>query len=165
MLTPLPPPDAAKPRPPSPIDRLPARPPLPLPRTPIIGREREIAEVSALLLRPDVPLVTLTGAGGIGKTRLALQVAANVAAAFADGVAFVPLAPIRDPAFVLPAIAQCLDVRDDGRQPLAERLTALLAGATLLLVVDNLEHVIAGAVALVALVTACPELTVLATSR
>src|SRR5262245_17842933 len=91
---------------------------LPIPPTPLIGREREIAEVGSLLCRDLSRLVTLTGPGGVGKTRLAIGVARSVAGTFADGIAFVPLAPIRDPAHVVSTIAQALDVRDAGGVPL-----------------------------------------------
>ena len=143
----------------------PAEPNLPLPPNPLIGRRRELAELEALILRQDVRLVTLTGPGGIGKSRLALELARGLADEFADGVVFVSLAPIRDPSLVLNAIFDALPLKKADRRHLPETLGRYLHEHELLLVVDNLEHLTAAAVEVGSLLAAAPRLTVIATSR
>ena len=138
---------------------------LPVQLTPFIGREREVTAVRERLLDPQRHLLTLTGPGGTGKTRLALQVAAEVIEAFPDGVFFVNLAPITDPTLVLPTIAQTLGVVDAGGSPLHETLAEVLREKQLLLVLDNFEQVLDAAVVVSAVLAACPRLRALATSR
>ena len=131
----------------------------------LIGREREVTETVALLHREDVGLVTLTGAGGSGKTRLAVEVARTLVDDFEDGVFLVLLAPLTDWSAVIPAIAQALGIRDFGDRPLLEILTNVLKHKHMLLVLDNFEHVRAAASAVAHLLRACDRLKVLVTSR
>jgi predicted ATPase/DNA-binding CsgD family transcriptional regulator/Flp pilus assembly protein TadD len=136
-----------------------------LPRSPLIGREHEIAAVQRLLLQAEVGLLTLTGPGGIGKTRLAMQVAANLLDHFVDGVYFVSLAPISDPDLVCAAIVQTLGVREAPGRALSESLQAYLRDRQLLLVLDNFEQIVAAAPLVSALLAECRRLRVLVTSR
>jgi predicted ATPase/DNA-binding SARP family transcriptional activator len=138
---------------------------LPAPPAPIVGRATETDAIQTLLWRPEVRLVTLTGPGGVGKTRLALEAAAGLTGDFKDGVAFVPLAALRDPALVIPTIVQTLGLHEQpGRSPV-EVLQGHLRERTLLLVLDNFEHVIEAAPAVAELLAWCPGLKVLVTSR
>src|SRR5262249_38275502 len=116
---------------------------LPVQTTTLIGREREVAEFTRLLLRDDVRLLTLTGPGGVGKTRLAVEVARRLAEEGQLAVAFTELAPIADPALVPHAIAGAVGVRERVDRPLLETLAEVLRPARLLLVLDNCEHVVA----------------------
>ncbi len=138
---------------------------LPTPPTPMIGRERELERLQDLLLDPGVRLVTVTGPGGIGKTRLALEAAWQAAEDFADGVCFVSLAAIRDPQLVMPTIARTLEVDEVAGRPMGEVLGQALRERELLLVLDNLEQVVEASGDLGSLLAACPRLTILATSR
>ncbi len=141
------------------------RQPLPAPPNQLIGRSREIEELLALLRQPSCALVTLTGPGGTGKTRLALEVARQAAPEFSAGACFVPLGAIRDHRLVLPAIERALGFEDGGGCPVDELLRTALGDTELLLVLDNVEHVIGAVPDIAALLAACPQLTVLATSR
>ncbi|HEU5102516.1 MAG TPA: LuxR C-terminal-related transcriptional regulator [Roseiflexaceae bacterium] len=138
---------------------------LPTPLTLLIGREREVAAVCKALQDTAVRLLTLTGPGGIGKTRLALQVGTNLQAAFADGAIFVDLAPLVDPALVVTSIAQRLGVHGVGGQSLLGAMMHYLRDKHLLLLLDNFEQVAAAAPMVAELLTAAPQLKVLITSR
>src|SRR6266571_101741 len=133
--------------------------------TPFIGRQQEVAAICALLSRPEVRMLTLWGTGGIGKTRLAIEAAGMMRTSFAGGVCFVGLAPIRDPDLVMPTIARALGIQETVGRSLIEQMQAELSEKHLLLVLDNLEQVVASAPAVEELLLACPYVKVLATSR
>jgi DNA-binding XRE family transcriptional regulator len=141
-----------------------AGPDLPTPLTPLFGCEGDVARASALL-REGTRLLTLTGPGGVGKTRLAVQVARAVQEHFADGVAFVDLSPLRDARLVPGTIAQALGMREQGGRPLHEALVAHLRARQLLVLLDNAEHVREAVGEIAALHAACPGLRLLVTSR
>ena len=139
---------------------------LPIPATPFLGREREVAELVARVDARRARLLTLTGPGGTGKTRLALQAAAELSDRFPDGVFWVPLAALRDPALVPSAVAQSVRIEEEPGASLHEAVAHALESKTLLLLLDNCEHLLEGVVSLVAPVLArCPNVVVLATSR
>ena len=137
---------------------------LPTQATPFVGREVEIAQARELLARPEVRLLTFSGPGGIGKTRLSVQVAAEVSDAFPDGVHFAALETIREPAMLLSAIAAAAGIPESAERPTAEVLAEALRGRRLL-VLDNFEQVVPGGPLIADLLRACPELKALVTTR
>src|SRR5581483_3680955 len=138
---------------------------LPAQRTSLVGRRQELAQLHALLVRADAPVVTVTGPGGTGKTRLALQAAAEAVDEFPNGVFFVSLAPLRSAELVVPTVAQTLGLREDPGGSIAETLRAFLTDKRILLLVDNFEHVTGAAEALAAACAPASEMKLLVTSR
>ena len=139
---------------------------LPIPATAFLGRERELREVVELLGRNDARLVTLTGPGGTGKTRLTLQAAAEISDRFPDGVHWIPLAPVRDEDDVGATFAQALEIRDRSGVEIGTSIISELSSKRSLLVVDNCEHLVADVADLVSqLVAGCPKVVVVASSR
>ena len=137
----------------------------PSPVTELIGRQREVASLKRTLARDTVRLVTVTGPGGMGKTRLAIDVAEDLSAQYPDGVYFVDLAPVLDPGGVATAIAQALGVRNTGDGPVEDKLVIALRNRRVLLVLDNFEQVLPAAAVVTRLLAALPDLNVLVTSR
>src|SRR5215467_10034862 len=136
---------------------------LPRPLTSFIGRERELAQAKRLLQASY--LVTLTGPGGSGKTRLCIALATEVAAEYPDGVYFVPLAPVRDPQLVPSTIAQSIGLQDPRDRPLMEHLVSQLRERQLLIVLDNFEHLLPGAPVVTRLLQETSDLRILVSSR
>ena len=138
-----------------------------LPRrlTPFLGREALVERVATCIADPETRLLTLTGPGGVGKTRLALRVAELIGPTFPDGIHFVSLAAVVDPALVLPAIGRAIGLADGGDRPISERLADALTGRRTLIVLDNLEQVLPAAREIADLLRATAELSIIATSR
>jgi predicted ATPase len=148
---------------------MPPRAALPVPPTPLIGREHEVAAAQALLLSASetaaVRLLTLVGPGGVGKTRLAIEIVRTVQGSYVDGAAFVDLAPVRDQRLVPATVARVLGVREAGDRSAWELVLLHLRARQVLLVLDNFEHLPGAAPLLIELVGACPRVTLLVTSR
>ena len=148
-----------------PAAQLPVRSPLPVPMNQLIGREREVTALTALLTEQPVRLVTLLGPGGAGKSRLGLEVATAVQADFVDGVSYVSLAPLTDSSLVLSAIASALSVRETAERPLHEILVNRLSDARALIVLDNFEQLLSAAGSIARLLAETRHLKILVTSR
>ena len=138
--------------------------PLPAPPNILLGRERDVAQASAYLRQPGLRVLTLTGPGGVGKTRLALEVARSLRPDFADGVWFISLAPVDDADLAVAMIAQTLGLVEHGDEPLG-RLRRYLREREMLLVLDNLEQILPIAASLASLLASCPDLKLLVPSR
>jgi predicted ATPase/DNA-binding SARP family transcriptional activator len=138
---------------------------IPTPVSTLVGRDRELEEICSTLRSGERRLLTLTGPGGAGKTRLAIEAANALAGELLDGAFFVPLDAIRDPALLLPAIAQALAVRESGERPLLETLTERVVGRRVLVLLDNFEQLVETAPLLTEVLEAAPSLTFLVTSR
>jgi predicted ATPase/DNA-binding CsgD family transcriptional regulator len=132
---------------------------------PFLGHEQEVKHVCELLRSPDIHLLTLTGIGGVGKTRLALKVAEELLETFMDGIYFVPLASIRNPTLVLPTVAQVFELGEFGERKVLERLKAHIQEKCILLLLDNFEQVLPAAPLLMEVLVACPRVKMLVTSR
>jgi predicted ATPase/DNA-binding CsgD family transcriptional regulator len=160
-------PSVEREQPADPGDWLPAEPfwKVPTSLTSLVGRAQDVAAICTLLARPEVRLLTLLGVGGIGKTRLAIQVASRLRERFADGVCFVGLAAIRDPNLVTSAIAHELGLQEGGARPLEEAVTTWLRDKQFLLLLDNFEQVVSSAPLVQDLLSTCPRLVILVTSR
>jgi predicted ATPase/uncharacterized protein HemY len=138
---------------------------MPLAFTSFIGREQEVDAVCAMLRRPDIRLITLLGAGGIGKTRLAMEIARVMRGDFAGGVCFVPLTSISDPTLVVPTISEALDIQESGTLSIIEQVKTALRDKHFLLLLDNFEQVVTAAPFIEELLAVCSNLKVLVTSR
>ncbi|NNF33680.1 MAG: NACHT domain-containing protein, partial [Saprospiraceae bacterium] len=136
---------------------------VPIHSSPILGREREINEI--LELFKEYKVITITGTGGIGKTRMSLEICQRVEANYLEGVFFVSMATITDSREVIPAVADVLGVTESGTRDLVEGVTSVLIGKKCLLVLDNLEHVISAVGEISDLIERCPNLHILCTSR
>jgi predicted ATPase len=148
------------------VERRPSN--IPVQRTRFVGQEKEVAAAKELLLRPDVRLLTVTGPGGIGKTRLAVEIASGLVEHFSGGTYFVPLSPVSDPALVASVIVQALGIKDAGAQSSLESLKKDLQDslrAPMLLLLDNFEHLIQAAPTVADLLAMAPNLKILVTSR
>ena len=150
---------APRPKERSPVYRVPTT------TTSLVGRDDDVAAVAALIGDEGVRLLTLLGPGGVGKTRLAIEVAERSRGAFADGVVFVPLAPLRDADLVISVLAETLGVKDVADRSLQEAVEGYLQGKEILLLIDNMEHLLRAVPVVADLLGRCPRLTVLATSR
>jgi predicted ATPase len=137
----------------------------PRPLTSLIGRDREIAAIAGLLQQDGVRLVTITGPGGVGKTRLAIEIAPTVADLFPDGRVFVSLVTVGDDASVIPKIAEALEIRELPGTSVIDQIAAVLGGSRALLILDNFEHVVEAAPGIADLLAVCPHVSALITSR
>jgi transcriptional regulator with XRE-family HTH domain len=154
-------------RPPLPADDTKAAPPqvLPFPPTPLLGREQEVAQALGFLQARGVRLLTLTGPGGVGKTRLALELAHTLRAGFADGLAWIDLTALRDPSLVPQTVAHVLGLREQVDHAFPEQVRAYLQDKHFLLLLDNVEHLLSAADFVTTLLLHCPRLHILITSR